>query len=76
MGPQRKLGTYIGYEYPSILKYLEPIIRDQFTAWYTDCIFDKDNFLALGGDKNKQLKECREISWNVKDLQYLDPHTS
>ena len=25
MGPQRKLGIYIGYESPSILKYLEPI---------------------------------------------------
>ena len=76
MGPQRKLGIYIGYESPSILKYLEPITWDQFTTQYADCIFDKDHFLALGGDNNQKLKECREISWNVKDLQYLDPHTS
>ena len=76
MGPQRKLGIYIGYESPSILKYLEPITDDQFTARYADCIFDEDHFPTLGGDKNKKLKECREISWNVKDLQYLDPRIS
>ena len=76
MGPQRKLGIFISYESPSILKYLEPITGDQFTARYVDCIFDEDNFSALGGDKNQKLKECREITWNVKDLQYLDPHTS
>ena len=74
MGPQRKLVIYIGYESPSILKYLEPIIEDQFIARYANCIFDEDHFLALGGDKNQKLKECREISWNVKDLQHLDPH--
>ena len=68
MGPQRKLGIYIGYESSSILKYLEPITVDQFTAWYVDCIFNEDHFKALGGDKNKKLKKCREISWNVKDL--------
>ena len=76
MGPQRKLGIYIGYESLSILKYLETIIGDQFTARYIDCIFNEDHFLALGGDKNKKLKECQEISWNVKNLQFLDPHTS
>ena len=76
MGPHRKLGIYIGYESPFILKDLQPIIGDQFTAQYTDCIFDEDHFPTLGGDKNQKLKEYREISWNVKDLQYLDPRTS
>ncbi|XP_019184046.1 PREDICTED: uncharacterized protein LOC109178951 [Ipomoea nil] len=32
MGPQRKLGIYVGYESPSIIKYLEPMTGDQFTA--------------------------------------------
>ena len=58
MGPQRKLGIYIGYESPSILKYLEPMTRDQFIARYVECIFDEDHIPALGGDKNKKLKEC------------------
>ena len=39
-------------------------------------MFDEDHFPALKGDKNQKLKEYREISWNVKDLQYLDPRTS
>ena len=68
MGPQRKLGIYIGYESPSILKYLKPITGDQFTTRYVDYIFDEDHFPTVGGDKNQKLKECREISWNVKDL--------
>ena len=76
MGPQRKLGIYISYESPSILKYLEPITRDQFTARYANYIFDEDHFPTLEGDKNQKLKECREISCNEKDLQYLDPRTS
>ena len=41
-----------------------------------DCIFDEDHFPTLGGDKNQKLKECQEISWTVKHLQYLDPRTS
>ena len=68
MGLQRKLGIYIGHESLSILKYLEPITGDQFTAQYDDCGFDEDHSSTLGGDKNQKLKECREISWNVKDL--------
>ena len=76
MGPRRKLGIYIGYESTSILKSLDTIIGDQFTTRYTNCIFDEDHFRTLEGDKNQKLKECPDISWNVKDLQYLDPRTS
>jgi hypothetical protein len=50
MGPHRKLGIYVGYKSPSIIKYLEPLTGDLFTARYADCIFDEDNFPALGGD--------------------------
>ncbi|KAL0376558.1 UNVERIFIED_CONTAM: hypothetical protein Scaly_0773400 [Sesamum calycinum] len=32
MGPQRRLGIYVGFESPSIIKYLEPMTGDQFTA--------------------------------------------
>ena len=59
MGPHRKMGIYVGYSSPSIIKYLEPLTGDLFTARYADCIFDEDNFPALGGEKNH--KECREI---------------
>ena len=44
------------YESLSILKYLEPITRDEFIAQYDDCIFDEDHFPTLGADKNQKLK--------------------
>jgi hypothetical protein len=54
MGPHRKLGIYVGYESPSIIKYLEPLTGDLFTARYADCIFDEDNFPALGETSTKK----------------------
>jgi hypothetical protein len=48
MGPHRKLGIYVGYQSPSIIKYLEPLTGDLFTARYADCIFNEDHFSALG----------------------------
>ena len=38
MGPHRKLGIYVGYQSPSIIKYLEPLTGDLFTVRYADCI--------------------------------------
>jgi hypothetical protein len=48
MGPHRKLGIYVGYQSPSIIKYLESLIGDLFTAQYADYIFDEDHFPTLG----------------------------
>ncbi|CAA0822265.1 Unknown protein, partial [Striga hermonthica] len=36
MGPQRRLRIYVGYESPSIIKYLEPKTGDVFTARFDD----------------------------------------
>jgi hypothetical protein len=30
MGPQRRLGIYIGFDSPSIIRYFEPLIDDIF----------------------------------------------
>lgn len=72
MGPQRRLGIYVGYESLSIIKYLEPFTEDLFTARFTDCYFDESIFLTLG-EENKQL--VKEISWNELSLSHLDLHT-
>ena len=53
MGPHRKMGIYVGYESPSIIKYLEPMTEDLFTARYADSIFNEDHFLALGENCTK-----------------------
>jgi hypothetical protein len=74
MGPHRKLGIYVGYVTPSIIKYLEPMTGDLHTARYADCVFDEDHFPALGGDRHPE--ECREIEWNASGMQSLDPRTS
>ncbi|CAI0405063.1 unnamed protein product [Linum tenue] len=53
MGPQRKLGIYVGYEYLSIIKYLEPTTGYLFTTRFAACHFDETVFPKLGGE-NKQ----------------------
>ncbi|KAJ0881424.1 putative RNA-directed DNA polymerase [Helianthus annuus] len=72
MGPQRRLGIYVGYESPSIIKYLEPTTGDLFTARFSDCHFVESTFPTLGGDK-KQLDNS--IIWNELSLSHLDPRT-
>jgi hypothetical protein len=74
MGPHRKLGIYVGYKSPSIIKYLEPLTGNLFTARHADCIFNEDHFPAIGGDIKYQ-KECPEIDWNAQCISSSDPHT-
>ena len=74
MGPHRKLGIYVGYQSPSIIKYLEPLTGDLFTARFADCIFNEEHFPALGGDFKYQ-KEWREIDWDAKSIASSDPRT-
>src|ERR1041385_1657282 len=63
-----------GYKSPSIIKYLEPLTGDLFTAHHADCIFNEDHFPALGGDTMYQ-KECPEINWNAQGISSSDPRT-
>ncbi|KAG7583422.1 hypothetical protein ISN44_As08g029370 [Arabidopsis suecica] len=72
MGPQRRLGIYIGCDSPSIIRYLEPQTGDVFTARFADCHFDEKVFPVLGGE-NKQVG--KEIKWCVPSLLHLDPPT-
>jgi hypothetical protein len=55
---QRRIGIYVGFQCPSILKYLEPLTGDLFPARFADCIFNEDHFLTLGGD-NKFITDGR-----------------
>ncbi|XP_026378850.1 uncharacterized protein LOC113273324 [Papaver somniferum] len=75
MGPQRRLGVYVGFDSPLIIRFLEPLTGDVFKARFADCHFDESNFTSLGGEKLK-LEERREISWNTPYLSRLDPRTS
>jgi hypothetical protein len=72
LGPQRRLGIYVGFESPSIIKYLEPMTGDLFTARFADCHFDESIFPTLGGVNNQLGKD---ISWNELSLSHYDPRT-
>ena len=77
MDPQRKMGIYVGYDSPSIVRYLEPLIGDLFTSRFADCHFDEIIFMLLGGDKHVNVPvERRELSWYAPTMSYLDPHTA
>ena len=71
IGPQRRLGIYVKFDSPSIIKYLEPLTGDVFTARFDDCHFNKTNFLTLEEGIKKLEKE---ITWNVSLLSHLDLH--
>ena len=51
MRPQRRLGIYVSYESPSIIKYLELSTRNLFTTLFVDCHFAETFFLTLGEQK-------------------------
>ena len=77
MGPQRRLGIYVGYESTKIVRYLEPSTGDLFTARFADCHFDETIFPSLGGDRNNFVPQKRqELSWSVPTLSHLDPRTT
>ena len=72
MGPQLRLGIYVGFGSPSIIRYLEPLTSNIFKAQFEDCRFDKNIFSSLG--KEKSLPEARqEITWNNSTLSHFDP---
>jgi len=41
MGPERQLRIYVGYDSPSIMKYLELPTKNLFTIRVFDCHFDE-----------------------------------
>jgi hypothetical protein len=71
-GPSQKIGIYVGYHSPSIIKYLEYMTGDLFTARYADCIFNRYHFPALGGEFQNN-SECQEINWDDKSMISSDP---
>ena len=52
MGPQRRFGIYVGFDSPSIIKYLEPLTGDVFKARFEDYHFNETTFPPLGGEKS------------------------
>ena len=67
----------MGQQYPSVIKYLEPLTRDLFTVRFADYIFfNEEHFPVLGGDfKYQEKEEYQEIDWNAKSISSSDLRT-
>ena len=57
IGLQRRLEIYVGYNSPSIIRYLEPLTSDLVIARFADCYFDEDNFPSMGNPKASKKKK-------------------
>ena len=66
---------FIGFDSPSIKRYLEPLTDDVFTVRLVDCHFNESVFPSLRGEKSIP-KEQREISWKTSTMSHLDSHTN
>ena len=60
MGPQRRMGIYVGDDAPTIIRYLEPMTGELFTARFADCHFDETSFPPVGGDTNASIPNDRQ----------------
>jgi len=73
MGPQRRMGIYVGYDSPSIIKYLEPTTGDLFKARYEDSQFDESTYPSLGGDNSRLIS--KDLEWFRPSTSWQDPRT-
>ena len=49
LGPQCRLGIYVGFQSASIINYIEPLTGEVFTARFADCYFNEKIFPAIRG---------------------------
>ena len=75
MGPQQRLRIYVGFDSPSIIRYLELLTDNVFTAHFADFHFNESVFPSLRGEKSIP-KERRDISWKASTMIHLDSHTN
>ena len=78
MGPQRRLGIYVRFNSPSIIRFLEPTTSDLFTARFADCHFNETMFPSIGTpniEMAAKQKPVKVFSWNEKILSQFDPRT-
>lgn len=79
MDSQRCRGVYIGVLFASIIKYIEPMIGDVFTARLVDCHFGETVFPLLGQDKKQNLvakeQQKYKLTWHTPTLSPLGSRT-
>ena len=68
MGPQRRIGIYVGFDSPSIIKYLEPMTGDVFRARFAAVILMKQCSHNSGGKSRSHKDDMRSLRMH---LHYL-----
>ena len=51
LGLQHRLGIYVGYDSPSIIRHLELLTRDVFTIRFASCYFNESIWLLKMSQK-------------------------
>ena len=75
MGSQRRLRIYVGFDSPSIIRYLGPLTGDAFTVHFVDCRFNGSVFPPLSREM-PILEERQEIISNASTMSHFDPCTN
>ena len=70
MAPQRRLGIYVEYDSPSIIRYLEPSTGDVFTTLFVDCHFNENLFPLLGGRKFGSRRTTRNHLECIRNVSF------
>ena len=65
----------MGFDSPSIIRYLEPLTGDMFTARFADCHFEETVFSSFGGAKTVP-GERQELTWVIPNLSHFDPRST
>ena len=52
-GLQQRIRIYVGFQSPSTIRYVKPLIGDIFTTWFTNCHFGEQVFPLSGGTKTQ-----------------------
>jgi len=63
-GLQRRLKIYVGFDSPSIINYLEPLMGDLFTARFANCHFDEMTFQVWEGQNYILKNKVKLLEWN------------
>ena len=73
LGPQLHLCIYVGFQSSSIIKYIEPLTGDVFTACFADCHFDENVFppLTEGGGEESQFQKNDEKLHGMNPLYLI-----
>jgi hypothetical protein len=62
LGPQRALAIYVGYETPSIIRYLDLMSGLSLRARFNDCVFDESIFPTVGLRKDAKDSEGKPMN--------------